>query len=179
MRAMIASLALLLVAACVSGSPSSLPSLPPGSDSYRLAPNDVLQVNVFGSEDISGTYPVSDTGMVGLPLIGNVKATGLTPEEFTNEVRTKLADGYVRNPRVTVTVTVARPIYVYGEVTRPGQYPFAPHMTVANAIVVGGGFSYRASERLMTVTRDNKDYKALPTNTLMPGDIVRVPERMF
>jgi polysaccharide export outer membrane protein len=176
MRALIILVAVLL-GACSAG--ANLPPLPPAQAGYHLAPGDVIQVNVYGAEDVSGQLQVADTGFVSMPLIGNIKASGLTPEEFRKEVEAKLAEGYVKNPRVSVTLMVARPFYVYGEVTKPGQYPFMPDMTVTNAIAVAGVYTYRANEDYAIVTRAGKDYRGRPQDKIEPEDVLRVPERYF
>ena len=83
----------------------------------------------------------------------------------------------MRDPKVSVQVVAYRPVYIFGEVTKPGGYPFAPGMTVRSAVALGGGFSYRAQDAFVVVTRSGNDYRAPPTAPLLPDDIVRVPER--
>src|SRR5262249_15231785 len=140
---------------------------------------DKLHIIVFGADDLSGDFSISDAGFVNAPLVGDVKAAGLGTTEFTKALERKLADGYMRDPRVSVQVTTYRPFYIIGEVTKPGEYPYANGMTVMNAVAMGGGFSYRAQERYMVVTRNHQDYRAEPSDKILPDDIVRVPERMF
>jgi protein involved in polysaccharide export with SLBB domain len=108
-----------------------------------------------------------------------VKATGLGTQDFANALQRRLADGYMRDPKVSVQVATYRPFYIFGEVTKPGEYPYANGMSVMNAVALGGGFSYRAQQNYVIVTRQGKDYKAGPTSKILPDDIVRVPERFF
>jgi protein involved in polysaccharide export with SLBB domain len=122
---------------------------------------------------------VGDTGVLSLPLIGDIKAVGLTPAQLSTAMKVKLADGFMRDPKVSVSVTTYRPVYVMGEVTRPGEYPYASGMSVLNAIALGGGYSYRANQEYAIVTRDNHEYRASGTSHIGAGDIVRVPERYF
>ncbi|MDB5408611.1 MAG: polysaccharide biosynthesis [Rhodospirillales bacterium] len=167
---------------CMGGGGGSLPPLPQTAASesaYRLGPGDKLKINVFGSEDLSGDFAVGDTGMLSLPLIGDIKAVGLTPDQLSNAMKAKLADGFMRDPKVSISVTSYRPVYVMGEVTRPGEYPFASGMSVLNAIALGGGYSYRANQEYAIVTRDNREYRASGTSRIAAGDIVRIPERYF
>lgn len=173
----------------LAGCASSGANLPPlesaevGSGSsgggYRLGPGDKLKIIVFGAEDLSGDFTVNDAGIVGAPLVGDVKAAGLSTQEFSGALQRKLADGYMRDPKVSVQVATYRPFYIFGEVTKPGEYPYANGMTVLNAVAMGGGFSYRAQEKYVIVSRNHKEYRAGPTSKLLPDDIVRVPERLF
>jgi polysaccharide biosynthesis/export protein len=169
------------LAGCAGGG-ESLPPLPQSAatdSAYHLGPGDKLKIVVFGSEDLSGDAVVGDTGVLSLPLIGDIKAAGLTPAQLTEAMKAKLADGFMRDPKVSVSVTTYRPVYVMGEVTRPGEYPFASGMSVLNAIALGGGYSYRANQDYAVVTRDNRQYRATGTSHISAGDIVRVPERYF
>ena len=175
----------LPLAGCTSTG-ASLPALPNevgsgGSSAagYRLGPGDKLKVTVFGAEDLSGDFTVADSGNVNLPLIGETKAAGLDPNGFARGIEGKLKEGYMKDPKVSVQVATYRPIYIFGEVTKPGEYPYASGMSLLNAIALGGGFSYRAQQNFAVVTRSGKDYRADPTSKLLPDDIVRVPERMF
>lgn len=192
-------LALLLVAAlagCVDGPRTTAPApaapqaqasaegaLPPDADiDYELGSGDKLRVIVFGEQDLSGEFDVSGSGMVALPLIGQVRARGLTLSEFEDAVETKLRDGYLTNPRVSVEVMNYRPFYIYGEVAEPGQYPYTSGMTVLNAVAVAGGYTYRADQSDVYITRgegDEVEYPASQTVKVLPGDVVRVPERFF
>jgi protein involved in polysaccharide export with SLBB domain len=179
----LAAMALGLVGCASSG--ASLPPLESAevgsgtSAGYRLGPGDKLRIIVFGAEDLSGEFIVSDGGFVNAPLVGDVKATGLGTQDFANALQRRLADGYMRDPKVSVQVATYRPFYIFGEVTKPGEYPYANGMSVMNAVALGGGFSYRAQQNYVIVTRQGKDYKAGPTSKILPDDIVRVPERFF
>jgi polysaccharide export outer membrane protein len=92
--------ALLLLGSSLLGCSSVGSNLPPleegpvAEGAYKLGPGDQLNVTVFGADDLSGEVPVSDTGTAVLPLIGEVKAVGLTPRELEAAIRTKLAGGH-------------------------------------------------------------------------------------
>ncbi|NIJ41613.1 polysaccharide export outer membrane protein [Parvibaculum indicum] len=149
---------------------------------YRLGSGDKLRVIVFGEEDLSGEFDVTGAGMVSLPLIGQVRAQGLTVDEFENAIRNKLLDGYLKNPRVSVEVLNYRPFYIIGEVNSPGQYPYTSGMTVLNAVAVAAGYTYRANEDRVYITRgdgEEEAYAADQTVKVLPGDVIRVPERFF
>jgi protein involved in polysaccharide export with SLBB domain len=176
----LAALVGFALSGCSSG--GSLPPLPatnPSEASYQLGPGDKLHINVFGAEDLTGDFAVGDTGSLSFPLIGDVKAAGLTPAQLTRAMRDRLADGFMRDPKVSVQVLTYRPFYIFGEVTRPGEYPYSAGMSVLNAVALGGGYSYRANQDYVVVRRDNKDYSANGLSHILAGDIIRVPERYF
>lgn len=189
-------LLLSLVAGCTDGPRQNLPAasipasvenasvpLPPDAAAdYTLGSGDKLRVLVFGEPDLSGEFDVGGTGMVALPLIGQVPARGLTLSALEDAIEAKLQDGYLTSPRVNVEVLNYRPFYIYGEVTTPGQYPYTNNMTVLNAIAVAGGYTYRASEDRVYITRgegNEAEYPASQAVRVLPGDVVRVPERYF
>ncbi len=177
----LACAALLPLLACSSG--SNLPELTSNPQeavsSYKLGPGDQLNIKVVGAEDLTGDYPVSDSGTISVPLIGDVKAAGLTRSELEKEIAKKLAQGYIRNPRVNVSITKYRPFYIYGEVAKPGEYPYASGMRVLNAIATAGGYTYRASKNYVVVTRHGKEAKAVDATPIEPDDVIEVPERLF
>lgn len=150
---------------------------------YRLGAADELKINVFGEDDLSGNYIVSGEGYISLPLVGEVKAGGMTIREFQRETERKLADGYLREPRVTAEVLNFRPYYILGEVGRPGEYPFTNRLTVLNAIATAEGFTYRANKKVVMLkgVNDSEELRVelTPTTRVMPGDTIRVLERLF
>src|SRR5579862_9345479 len=108
---------------------------------YRLGAGDKVKVTVFGEADLGGDFQVDAMGFVRMPMIGQVKAGGLTTHDVENNIRTALADGYLNDPRVAVEITTYRPFYIVGEVQKPGEYPFANGMTAQTAVSVAGGFT--------------------------------------
>jgi polysaccharide export outer membrane protein len=186
MRAGIRGLIVALAAAWPLLACSSGANLPPlsgnpqnAASTYRLGPGDQLSLKVVSAEDLTGDYPVSDGGTISVPLIGEVKAAGLTSTQLEKEIVDKLAQGYLRNPRVNVSIKKYRPFYIYGEVAKPGEYPYASGMRVLNAIATAGGYTYRAAKGYVVVTRNGRDAKALDATPIEPDDVIQVPERMF
>jgi polysaccharide biosynthesis/export protein len=167
------------------GPGSDLPPLPaPDATSYTLGAGDQVRIITFGEENLTGEFRVNDSGSVALPLLGAVHAEGLTSGGLEAAVAAALRRGnLVRNPSVAVEVIAYRPIYVLGEVNKPGQYPYQPGMTVVTAVAVAGGFSYRAVEGYAAITR-SVEGKAIEGRVsrqsfVRPGDVITVFERRF
>ncbi|WP_016745167.1 polysaccharide biosynthesis/export family protein [Rhizorhabdus wittichii] len=166
------------------GSAASVPlgtTLAPG---YVLGTGDKLRINVFGEPKLDGEYVVSSTGIVSFPLIGNVPASGQTVEALQESIRSKLAAGYLKDPRVSAEVLNYRPFYILGEINKPGEYPFVNGITVQQAVAMAGGFSYRANTKRVFIKRALETAER-PVQIkgkavlLMPGDTIRVGERFF
>jgi polysaccharide export outer membrane protein len=183
LRAASVCVALTGLAACTEGGDlAPLTSYQPGG--YRLGGGDQIRVITFGSDQLSGTFHVDDQGMVAMPLVGDVKAAGLTAPEFQMKLQQELAgQNYVRDPKVSVEVLSYRPIFVLGEVNKPGQYAYSPGMTMLTAVAVAGGFTYRAVEDyasdVRTVGGPAMTGKITPQTFLAPGDVIKVYERHF
>ena len=173
----------LLLPACTPG--RDLPSLPSQArGEYRLGPGDAVRIITYGEDPLTGEFRVNDQGAIALPLAGAIRASGKTPPELAEAVAAALKkDDVLRKPSVSVEVSVYRPIYVLGEVNKPGQYPYQPGMTVVTAAAVAGGFTYRAVEDYAAVVRtvdgDSVEGKASRQAFLSPGDVITVYERRF
>lgn len=176
--------ALLALGACSSPG-ADLPPLPEGTVSeYRLDTGDQVRLTVFGDPRLSGEYRVNDAGNIAVPLAGSVKAVGLTSTELERAVADTLRrNSLVRQPEVAVEVTSYRPVFVLGEVRTPGELAYQPGMTVLTLIARAGGFTYRAQEEYVGITRihDGKaiEGKATRQTIIEPGDVVQVFERRF
>ena len=187
LRRLLLAGALVLLTACAAGSPAGgvgSAHEAPGTEAataYQLGVADRLRVIVFGEEDLSGEFEVDDTGAVSLPLVGQVRAKGLTLRDFESAVRQRLREGYLKDPRVSVQVLNYRPFYIIGEVEEPGEYPFVSGMNVLNAVALSGGYTPRANTSKVRITRDGQEntYPATSQTRMQPGDMLRVPERFF
>lgn len=153
------------------------------AQAYRLGVGDKVRVIVYGEEDLSGEFEVDSTGVIALPLVGETPAQGKTLREFEQTVTAAFGDGYVRDPRVSVEVVNFRPFFILGEVTAPGEYPYKSGMNVLNAIAMAKGYTFRGSTSYVYITRDGSteevEYPADHTTKIFPGDIIKVPERIF
>ena len=150
---------------------------------YRLGSGDKLSVNVFGEADLSGEFLVGDDGRVDLPLIGAMQARGQTVTQFQNAVVARYSGGYLKDPKVSVSVLNYRPFFIQGEVGKGGEYPYKAGLTVQDAVAIAGGYTYRANTGKAFVRRAGQDREVeVQTNqrvAINPGDIIRIPERFF
>ena len=171
-------------AAIPSSNNAEIQAKPAGTPhDYVLGAGDRVQLTVYGEADLSGEFEIGSTGAVALPLIGNVDAAGLTVADFERAVQTRLANGYLKDPRASAQVINYRPFFILGEVTKPGSYPYVNGMTVLNAVALAGGYTYRAGKSSIVVVRandpDKKEADIDENSPVMPGDVIRVPERFF
>lgn len=148
---------------------------------YTLDTGDKLRVMVFGQDGISNSYIVDAGGKVNLPLIGAVPARGLTNQQLSAAIATRLKQGFVREPHVTVEVENYRPFFILGEVTTPGQYPYVANMTAETAVAIAGGFAPRAFKKTVELTRKGGgQHTEVPLDyPVRPGDTILVKERWF
>lgn len=154
----------------------------PSAD-YVLGQGDRIRITVFGHEDLTGEFLLSETDTVSLPLVGVLDFNGATLGEAQQIVEDALKPDYLLNPRVSVEVLEYRPFYIIGEVNDPGAYSYVSGMTVIEAVALGGGFTYRARQNRVLVIRatdETRTEQEISANDkVLPGDVVRVPERLF
>lgn len=181
---------LCLLGGCANSLPqASVAPFPGGaqdqsfSQIYRLGAGDRLRITVYGEEDLSGEYLVGSEGAISMPLIGKVSAANLTLAELQEAVSGYLCNGYIREPRVSVEVVNYRPFYIYGEVKNAGEFPYQAGISVMNAVAMAGGYTYRANARQVFITHKGANgelkYPANQATMVMPGDIIRIPQRFF
>lgn len=151
---------------------------------YKLAAGDVITIRVFGEDDLSREkIRLSDAGTIPYPVLGEVRALGLTIGEIEKSITTGLTGRYLVNPRVSVTIEEYRPFYINGMVERPGGYPFQPGLTVLKASSLAGGFKERASFSKISIIREGdptgRPQKADINSPINPGDTVFIEESFF
>lgn len=153
------------------------------ADGYRLGAGDKLKITIFDEPDLSGEFELDGGGGVALPLIGQMQALDLSPRELEARIEAKLLDGYLLRPRVSIEVLSYRPFYIMGEVNQPGSYPYRAGLNVLNAAALAGGFTYRADEGDIEISREaavgGGRFEAAPLTEIKPGDVIRVKERLF
>lgn len=172
------------------GEPAVHPMMPKGpravaetDGKYLLDTGDRLRIFVYGQPNLSRIYPVDHSGRITIPLIGRVKARGRTTRQLEWIIRDQLAAEYVKDPKVNVDINQNRPFFILGEVQSAGQYPYVSGITVEAAVAIAGGYSERANERRVEVTRRINGYvdkMTVPTDyVIKPGDTIKVRERFF
>ncbi|MDX3924408.1 MAG: polysaccharide biosynthesis/export family protein [Shinella sp.] len=112
---------------------------------YRVAPGDVLLVTVYGDTQLSGSFPVSPDGSIGYPVLGNIPVSGKTVTEIGDRIGNDLKE-HIANLSVAVAVKEYAPVFVLGEVQRPGKYEFRPGMIVLELFALSGGLREKTTQ---------------------------------
>ena len=157
---------------------------------YRLGPEDVIFISVWGNQELTMEVVVRPDGKISIPLVQDVQAEGLTSGELANVIQQKLA-AYIKDPSVSVIVKQvnASKFYVVGYVNKPGPYPLRGDVTILQALSLAGGFTQFASPRKIRLVRNygtrqevrvlnyyNMIDKGGEGNYLLkPGDTIVVP----
>jgi polysaccharide export outer membrane protein len=150
---------------------------------YRVGAGDRLAVKVLGQPDLDGEHIVDSTGRISLPLVNDLEVRGLSTSAIETTIAARLRDGYLRSPSVSVQLVAARPFFILGQVNQAGGFPYQTGMTVQNAIAIAGGYTPRADEGAVLVTRKSADgtrtFKVPVTTYVYPGDTIYIRERWF
>lgn len=177
--------------AAPAGQPPALGQSVTLPSEFQIGPDDVLGIVFWRDTEMTGDVTVRPDGMITLPLIGDLKAAGLQPDQLRQQIQ-QAASKYISDPVVSVVVRQihSRKVYITGQVTRPGSYPLTGAMTVLQLIAIAGGLSEFADEKGITITRvengQTKNFKfnykdvargkKLEQNlVLKPADTVVVP----
>jgi polysaccharide export outer membrane protein len=168
------------------------------SDDYVIGPGDTLNIFVWREPDFSTTLPVRPDGRISTPLVEDMVAVGKTPSQLARDVEQVLAE-FLRNPQVTVMVedfvgTFKSQVRVLGEVASPGSYPYRDGMTLLDALTEAGGLTEFAAGRRgllrrsvdgkqeelrVRIDRLMKEGDLDQNRSLLPGDVIVVPEAVF
>lgn len=178
---------LLLLAATATGCSTTARTPSAFSDAlsgpYQLDSGDKLRVTVFEQASLTNTYAVDQSGHIAFPLVGSLPARGRTTQQLAGDIAAALQRGYLRNPDVSVEVDTYRPFFIMGEVRNPGQYTYVNGLTAETAVAIAGGFTPRAREGSVEITRQiNGEIMrgAVPlTDPIRPGDVIRVHQRLI
>ena len=154
---------------------------PVSSSSYKIGPADILSVHVWNEGEFSGPAMVHEDGMITLPLVGDLKASGMTPVEVQEKVKTALGK-YVVNPLVTITVQQvgSKRYYMDGQINRPGEYPLVVPTTILESISKAGGVHEFANSKKIYVLRGDQrirfNYKDVLRGKNMSQNILLKPD---
>ncbi len=172
-------------------------ALAAGGDDYKLSTGDVLSISVFNEPDLSlDEVRVATTGVISFPLLGEVEVVNLTTIQVEQRLKNMLLEGYLKHPKVTVSIKEYRLFYVHGEVKSPGGYNYQDGLTIRKAVVLAGGFTERASKKKITLvtedeaaaSRGSKEGVDQPSEVMTtvglnhlvrPGDVITVGESFF
>ena len=147
------------------------------SGNYVIGPQDVLTITVWDQADLSGKFTVEADGSFSFPLIGRIKAGGLTLRELETSLKKRLADGYFKNPQVSVAIETYRSqrVFVVGEVRNPGTYPLTGDMTLIEVLARAGSTTISASGEAVIVRPPTGNTTSGP---VLPGqgesDVIKV-----
>ncbi len=177
-------------------STSNPASSPDDGGMASLGGGDVITVKVFREPELSGDYLIGNDGNLSFPLVGKVQATGLTPSQLADRLGRLLGECCLRDPSVSILVKeyTSKMVHVFGQVQKPGSFPYQENMTVVQAITLSGGFTKTAWQSKTTITRRSGSDGAgkrltIPIDAILqgkrqnvnlkPGDIIFVPESLF
>ncbi len=162
--------------------------------SSTLGPGDMLEVRVFQEAELSGIWRVSSEGNIDFPLCGRVSVLGKTSSEGADALTQCLQNGFLKRPSVSVLIREynSKKIFIFGEVAKPGTFPYEENMNIIQAVLLAGGFTKSAAKNSANVTRilDGSERK-IPVAVqdigvgkeknflLQPGDIIFIPESLF
>lgn len=178
-----------VLAAC-DGGKDVLDTAPPDVTPH-FVPGDKFEVTVFEEEELSGEFQVQEDGSIDYPLVGRIKVAGLTQGALQAKLEEMLRDGYLVNPQVRVNVLERQnlEVSVFGEVKKPGTFPYVDRLTLVQAVSDAGGTTEMANPRKVTLTRSGpsgtKVYEVSLRDItrgkrddilLLPGDIIYVPQ---
>jgi polysaccharide biosynthesis/export protein len=153
------------------------------NNGYRIGSGDRLTIRVLGQTDLTAEYIVDGAGAISMPLVNSLPVAGLTTPEAERLIVARLRNGFLRDPNVSVQVTSTRPFYILGEVNQAGSYSYQNGMTVQQAVAIANGYSPRANQGKVLLTRTSADgtqSREVPVTTqIYPGDVVYVRERWF
>jgi len=183
---LIAVLSVMLMTGCAEQQPPLTPPAKQTSEALLLlSPGDKINLIVYGEQTLTGPYMLDEDGNINVPLIGTVKAGGLTKGKLQETIAKLLVDGgYQQKPYVTVEIAALRPFYINGEVNNPGSYPYQPSLDVFQAVAVAGGFTPRATTSSVVITRTKQNgekvrFNAPQDTPIWPGDSILVNQRLF
>lgn len=201
----LALVGLALLALCGCKSPAGSRGQTVSADSVKmtaeesqkastLGAGDLLEVRVYQEPDLSGPFRVSPEGTIDYPLCGRLKVKDLSSSAAADTIRDCLANGFIKRPQVAVLIReyTSKKIFIFGEVAKPGTFPYEDKMNIIQAVTMAGGFTRTAQKNNISVTRvlEGVEKKIrVPVADIgegreknfdvQPGDIIFVPESIF
>lgn len=123
---------------------------------FLLGPEDLLEITVWKNADLSRVTPIRPDGLISMPIIGDVQASGLTADALAHRIADRFKQFVAGNPAVSVSVKELNSycIFVLGEVAKPGKYQAKSYVTLLQAISMGGGFTEYAKKNKLQIVRN-------------------------
>lgn len=164
------------------------------SKASTLGAGDLLEVRVYQEPDLSGPFRVSPEGTIDYPLCGRLSVKDLSSSAAADAIRECLANGFIKKPQVAVLIReyTSKKIFIFGEVAKPGTFPYEENMNIIQAVTMAGGFTRTAQKNNISVTRVLQGVEKkirVPVADIgegreknfevQPGDIIFVPESIF
>jgi len=148
---------------------------------FEIRVGDTISIKVYNELDLTTKAKVGNTGILKIPLIGDVLVVNKTAQELSSELESAYFDGYLVDPSVSVVIESYRPFYVRGAVFSPGVYQFDFDMNVEQALALAKGLKDRASKREWFIIRgaDKSRVKVTKESRIFPGDILEIEESLF
>jgi polysaccharide export outer membrane protein len=148
---------------------------------YMIGAQDVLTISVFDEPSLSGKYAVELDGSLSFPLVGRLKAAGLSLRDFESDLRNRLASGYFRNPRITVAIEQYRSqrVFVVGAVKDPGTYSLTGDMSLIEVLSKAGSTTDSAGDEVMLIRGHGRTSATLPDAGAADDDVIRVNLKDF
>ena len=154
------------------------------AQSIRFRSGDTIDVAVYNSPELSGSFRINNDGYIRMPLVGKIQAAGKTEDELNELIRTSV-DTFIKNPNITVIPKFS--VSVLGSVTKPGTFTLTGSERVIEVIAMAGGFSgdasgkitlYRGEKKKMEFKSDSL-YSDSALGFLQPGDVLMVNKKRF
>lgn len=183
--------ALLGLGACTSERFGAVPAGNPGeralgttqltAAAYKLTVGDRVRVTIFDLATESTEYTIDETGSIAVAAIEPLNIKQKTTKEAAVALSNALAQANLyRNARVSIDVVSFGPFYMLGEVAKPGEFAYRPGMSLFAAVALAGGHTYRANRGRVYIRRAadtvETEYELDSDISILPGDVVRVPE---
>ena len=180
-------------AAALAGQAQPMNALAGFGADYRIGPNDLLEIDVYGVTELKRTVRVNSTGLVSLPLIGAIKVAGLTAQEAEAAIAARYGEKFLQDPQISVFIKefTTQRVTIEGAVARPGIYPLTGQITLLRAMALAGWRGDLANLENVMIYRTGPDGKLdsqtfdldrvrsgeIPDPLVLPEDVIVVQRK--
>jgi polysaccharide export outer membrane protein len=176
MLSLLALLALVVPAAQETAPPASPPPAAAAPAEYRIGPQDILAISVFGHDDLTQTVVVQADGTLTYPLVGRIPASEKTAKDLERDLTQRLGKTFIRNPQVSVAIREYRSktVLVAGEIGHPGTYPLAGGMTIVEILAKAGPVNAGAAAEVIVVRPRGESHGPVLPSELTDSALVEI-----